>query len=601
MVSRRFGSQKLLAVDWDARDLRVAQLRQRAHGIDLVKAVSVPVPQGVALNDAEAFGDFLREAMRQAGLSAKQALFCVPRDQVVLNTLHLPPTPAEELPSLVQFQIVKELPFAADQAAIDFAIAGPHDPKAPCSALVAAVRNEMLDFYRKVAARAGLRIARAGLRPHANLLSVLASEPQALDKSVMIVDVGPQLTEINFVRSGALTFSRAALVHMPDFGRGEDIADSRIMLPSLHDAGRDEQSSSTIAELMKTVVLTYEAHRANDPSFSADTIVVSGSTGIEPELADSLAARFGTPASLFSPEKALNLAPQRARELRGFSAVLGLALGQRRSDLEKFNFDRVKKPVSRRAVQMRKAPVAVFTAVAFLASAVVAHYKFVRVEWDNVARVEAKIREKQDRERPIKEFAKLVEAVESWRTSEQYWPEAMVALTRALPPDDSATVDLLRFQTSSVGRRGGVNNLLKMKLRVFELGLGNQIADTLRKMGFTDVLTGQETPIVLRGGSNYRYETTIDAQLPPRNKFRKAANLMPVEAPGVSDEPVDADAESAAPEDADAGETPSSEDEAAPPVPTEETLTEKAPAPVPATGADAAANEPSTSEKGARR
>lgn len=544
MIVRGFyGSHKLLAIDWDSRDLRLATLRQKAGGVELLKAVAVPIPSGVNLADAEAFGAFLREAMRQAGLSARTALFCVPRDQVVLNTLNLPPTPAEELPALVQFQIVKELPFAAEQAAIDFALAAPHDPRLPASALVAAVRNELLEFYRKVASEAGLAVGRIGLRPHANLLAVLASVPESADKPLMIVDVGPQLTEISFVRGGALIFSRAALVHMPDFGRGENIADSRIMLPSLHDAGRDEQSSGAIAELMKTVVLTYEAHRAADPTFTADAIVVSGSTGIEAELADSLAARFGTPANLFSPEKALNLSPQRAREMRGFAAVIGLGLGQRRDDLLKFNFDRVKRPISRRTLQLKKAPVAVMTAVLVLGSAVLAHNKFVRAEWNKVNDVEAAILKIQDRERPIKDFAKLVEAIEGWQSTEQYWPEAMVALTRALPPDDAATVDLLRFNTTSAGRRSGISNLMKVRLRVFELGQGNLIAETLRRMGFENVLTGQETPIILRSGSSYRYETHIDAELPLRGKFRKSAGLLTAEE--ETDEPAeDAEAES---------------------------------------------------------
>ncbi|HWL92398.1 MAG TPA: pilus assembly protein PilM, partial [Phycisphaerae bacterium] len=195
--------KRLLAIDWDKKDLRMAMVRPRAERIELLKAVSVPLPANLAVDNAEQLGAFIREAMRQSGIGAKHALMAIPRDQVVINSLNLPPTPADDLPALVQFQVVKELPFAADQAAIDFAVPAGHDPKSGAKVLVAAVRVEELAFYKNVAREAGLTLERVGLRPYSNRQAVLASMPELAERTVLVVEVGPYLTEIDIFDKGS--------------------------------------------------------------------------------------------------------------------------------------------------------------------------------------------------------------------------------------------------------------------------------------------------------------------------------------------------------------------------------------------------------------
>ncbi len=183
-----FGGKKLLTVDWDTQDLRMALVQPRANGIELLKAVSVPIPRDVDTDEPERFGAFLREAIRQSRIGNKHAVFCVPREQVVLNTINLPPSPADDLPAIILNQIARELPFSSDQASIDFALSTDHDPKSPATALVAAVRNEDIEFYRKVASEAGLSLSRIGLRPYANRQAIMACVSDASKRTVLVVE-----------------------------------------------------------------------------------------------------------------------------------------------------------------------------------------------------------------------------------------------------------------------------------------------------------------------------------------------------------------------------------------------------------------------------
>lgn len=514
-----FGSKKFLSIDWDKKHLRMGVVRMRGDDVELLKAVTVPIPPEVRGDDAESFGAFVREAMRQSRIAVKKAIVCISREQVVLNTLNLPPTPAEEMPSIIHFQIAKELPFAADQATIDFVVCGEHDPKLSCLVLVAAVRNEDLQFFHRVAREAGLSIERAGLRPFANLLAVLASEPDLKSRSLLVVELGPMLTEIDIIQSGALTFSRAASVVMPDrrLPDAETIRDSRITASPIQDIRPDETTAKPVELLMVEVTRSFEAHRATDPSVKVEHVVVCGATGLEVQLAETLAARFAARATLFSPARVFDLSPQRAKELRGFSAVLGLVKGMQFEGLEAFDFDHPKKPISKRRLRLKKAPTAILTGAILIAAAVAAQVKFIRPELARVERLEAAVRNAKKREKPITTFAKQVEALGDWKRSEQYWPQVLARLTRNFPPDEEGYVTRISFNTRPKRRSTERVSTMKLKLRTADLGRVNMLSEKLLAAGFISVVPGRETGgRVSRPGEIYHHDTTIEARIPLR-------------------------------------------------------------------------------------
>ncbi|HPF39936.1 MAG TPA: pilus assembly protein PilM [Phycisphaerae bacterium] len=517
-----FGGKKLLTVDWDTQDLRMALVQPRGSGIELLKAVSVPVPKDVAKDDPERFGAFLREAIRQSRVGARQAVFCVPREQVVLNTMNLPPSPADDLPAIVLNQIARELPFSADQAVIDFALSTDHDVKSAATALVAAVRIDDIEFYRKVASEAGLSLSRIGLRPYANRLAVMSCVREAENQTVLVVESGPHHTEINVLRGGALVFSRSAMAAMPVLRdeRVDHTQDSRITTPGIIDARESEHTREAISRLMVEIIRSFEAYRATDAGASVDHIVVCGATGLEAELAQSLAARFAARAELFAPDRALDLSPTRAKELRGFSAVLGLAMGHGRHPLVSFDFLSPKKPVSKRAVRMRKAPRVALTAVFLIAALTTTYIKFVRGPVEAAESAKAEYDRRLPDAKRVDKVEDLLDLVKDWHDAEQYWPEILATLTREFPPSDVAQVTRIHFDIVLRGKKNKREYVatMDMKLRTAELGVVNDITDKLRTLGFVNVEAGSEAPIGGRLTTIYRFDTSIKADIPTRER-----------------------------------------------------------------------------------
>ena len=82
--------------------------------------------------------------------------------------------------------------------------------------LVAAIRHDALSRYEATLSAAGLKLDRIGLRPYANKFAVSSLLRHAMPERVLLIDVGPTLTEINVFRDSFLAFSRAASVAVPE-------------------------------------------------------------------------------------------------------------------------------------------------------------------------------------------------------------------------------------------------------------------------------------------------------------------------------------------------------------------------------------------------
>lgn len=538
-------SKKLLAIDWDVCHVRIVVFRPRADGIDLSKAVSVPIPSNVVVTDAESLGAFLRQVLRQARIAVKKVLLTVSRDRLVLNTIHLPPTPAEELAAMVQFQVAKELPFSAEDATIDFAVSGEFDAKSACDLLVAAIRNEELNFYRKVAYEAGLSIQSIGLRPHGNLVAVTNNWPEAAQKTFLILEVGPTLTEIDIVRGGALQFSRSASVSLSELGENpqDRIEDSRIVSMAVHDRSPDSVSKQAVDAVLKEVTLSYEGFRGTDPTLTVEHIVVAGSSGIEMEVGQALGARFGVRAELYAADRALSLSPQRSRELRGFSAALGLAMSHGRRGLSHFDFLHPKRPESKRKRQWKKAPITAVVAIVFLATGVVVHGQFVSPMVEQADKLEGSVASKKKQADAIEAFERKVEALKDWRQAEQDWPEILATLTRIFPPEQEGFAEAIHFKTTTDTRRSRraryrADSMVEVKLRSTEPTEVNRYSSAMMKF-FEDVRLGRSDK---NENHAFAYVAIVSAKLPTHPKPKTSDRRPKAEPESERDEPAGASA-----------------------------------------------------------
>jgi type IV pilus assembly protein PilM len=449
----RLVEKQLVSIDWDLRNLRVVAFSMRAKGgIRIRKVLSVAIPADVSVGDPAALGRLLVDVLARERIDAKRMIVDVPRDQAVLNTLRLPAVPLDDLPSVVEFQIGKELPFPLAAAVTDFAVPDAPDDKGIQEVLVAAVRLEALEYYKQTAEAAGLKLERVGLRPYANKVAVNELLGETRRERVLFVDVGPVLTEIDVLRDGKLAFSRAASVLVPRLDDTERPAAPAAAHPGPATGlnlvlGAPEavapEHEAIVQSLVREVALTLEAYRAGDPGADMDHVVVGGDTGLEDALLAIIRKRFGLSGERYNPTACFGWDGASGAAAGGFAAALGLALGHATPGRLDFNFIHPKKSVPVTQRRLRKAPIAAAILVLFTAAALVAYARVVGPQKKQLASLEKQLDDANARLKEYKRFGEMMKKVEEFEQEQIIWIDELADFLSVWPSTEQIVVSQL--------------------------------------------------------------------------------------------------------------------------------------------------------------
>jgi len=435
-----FNKSDILCIDWDERSLRVLEATLRRGKPTVRRAVNAPIPAGLDVRDPSVMGDFLRRTLGEHRIRTRRAISNVPRQEAVLNRLSLPTGTMDELAAMVHLQIAKELPFSKDQAIIDFAVVPKEGPT--CDVWVAAIRVNVLEYYRQVFANSGIKLERVGLRPHANLLAARALG--LTEGRVVLVDIGPAMTEINILRDGVLMYTRAAPVPMPvspAAGSATD-GDGEAAEPE-----PVEPSEWPVDTLLIEVSRTIAAYRATDLGAAIDRIILSGAADIGEQLVGAFEERFGVQTQLYSlPEEFRGRA-----ELNGatapFSAAVGLALGSLAEAGERFDFLHVKEPEAEHRERIKRRPYFV-AAIAMLAVAAgVFAYQPIRARKVTISGLQAAIRSLNHDEKQRTAALKKIADLYDYQDKNVVWIDYLQKLAAVFPSNKDCYITQLEANT----------------------------------------------------------------------------------------------------------------------------------------------------------
>ncbi|MFQ5463229.1 MAG: type IV pilus biogenesis protein PilM [Phycisphaerae bacterium] len=453
-MAGRGRNRELLALDWDTRTLRVVYARVGNKGVTIDRLLSVKIPPEVDVLDAQQMGRHIRRVLDEEGIQATYALVDIPRDQTILKTLRLPVISPDELPGMVSIQIAKELPFPVAEAAIDFACepVGDSDDAATADVLVAAVQSEVIAHYTATFEAAGLKLERVGLRPYAGKVAVCMLLRHALPQRVLFLDVSPTLTEINVLRGGALAFSRAASVMIPEL---KDANQPSLTISYEGDSAGEEDGAedaegagsgvgsglglggalsvdAAVRSLSMEVTRSIEAYRALDADGTIDHVVIGGDLGLEEALAESLQASLNVTTELYNPASTFGWEPDDGAGASAFSASLGLVLGHADEGLLHFNFLQPKKTVTQAQRRLKKAPMIAAVVALFAIATVAFAIKITDGDRARRATLVKEIESLQSRVKENKRFLKFMKRIYAFE-DQLVWVDVIDDTIKTLP------------------------------------------------------------------------------------------------------------------------------------------------------------------------
>ncbi len=516
---------EFLALDWDARTLRVIQAGVSKRGVSIEKILSAPIPHDVDANNPEQMGAHIRSVLDQERIRTKHAAVDITRDQVVLNTLRLPSSAPDELPGMVQIQVAKQLPFPVAEAAVDFALPSASRETSTADALVvdvlvAAVRTELLEQYTATASAAGLKLDRIGLRPHACRVAVCDVLDKPLPERVMFIDVGSTLTEIDIFRDGQLAFARAASVMVPE--QFDDDGPSSVSLSVVRDLDDENEefappSSSLpaniepiVSSLIREVTRTLEAYRASDHGAMIDQVVVGGDRGVERYLASEIAARMRIPSQVYNPASSFGWPKEEGRPASAYAAAAGLVLSHDSDDTSRFDFLHPKRAVSKTQEKLKKAPVLVAIAVLFIAAGVLVVEGFTRDDRHYRDQLQVDITKLREDMSKKKKFIKFVDGIRSFDGERLIWLDVLHDLIAALPDSKQIMLDEIRLYED--------DHRITVKTKTKTREVANDLVEKINALGsaqgatfrFLARIKGSSKPKV---GEDYPFDQDIEIEV----------------------------------------------------------------------------------------
>lgn len=120
----------LLGVDIGEHAVRVVELQRRRGRLSCRHSGAAALPPGAIhdgnVDDIELLAASMREACRSSGSRCRRAALAMPFDTLITQTIRLPAgLPEEQLEILVELEAAHYIPFAVDDASLDFCIMGP--------------------------------------------------------------------------------------------------------------------------------------------------------------------------------------------------------------------------------------------------------------------------------------------------------------------------------------------------------------------------------------------------------------------------------------------------------------------------------------------
>ncbi|MHC4717806.1 MAG: type IV pilus biogenesis protein PilM, partial [Planctomycetota bacterium] len=425
---------KYVAIDYDRRRVRLVIFECGGRKFSILGLHTAGIAEDVDPADAASLGVFLGNVVEELGLRGTRAIMCVGRSQAVLKSLSLPPSAdPNELASMVQFQVGKELPFSADEAVVDYTRGAHWGPaevadgdEEGTSVLAAAVRLPVIEAAREICRQGDLKLERLGLRPYANLRAVYRSVRAVPGERILLVDLTADEAEINVMRNRTLEFSRSAAV-------GSTAA------PGPPDG--------LVRRLVSEVTRSLQSFHAVQHGGVIDACLVAGDTGLERDVTRALTERLGVRCEKFAPAGGFSISSSQA--VGGFAAALGLAAGQADESLP-FDFLDPKRPVPPRDRRKVVGGAIAAAAAVLLAGGVFAADSYFSARADTVEQLSDQQEKLKKNKQALGQLKRRVDGIDQWLAAQQDWLAQLRFLSESLPSSRRVYVTSLRFSQGKI-------------------------------------------------------------------------------------------------------------------------------------------------------
>ena len=206
-------SKLAVGLDIGSSSVKVVQLREKKGGYTLQAFGSSRLPpetivDGALMNSA-AVVQAIQDLLAEHKVKGKEVAIGVRGHSVIIKKIQLPRMSQEELDDSIQWEAEQYIPFDVKDVNIDTQILTPQgDAAGQMDVLLVAAKKDMINDYTSVCAEAGLTASVVDVDAFAVQNAYEASYELVPGETVVLINVGAAVTNINILADGTTTFTR---------------------------------------------------------------------------------------------------------------------------------------------------------------------------------------------------------------------------------------------------------------------------------------------------------------------------------------------------------------------------------------------------------
>lgn len=342
------GPASFVGIDVGSDSVKVVQLRKERERAVLETYGELKVARyfqhesetagaGFLGKSDRAVANLLTDVLREANVTTRRAVFSIPSTSSFVTLVELPLTDPDEIREAIPFEARRYIPIPAAEVALDWQILESDEVEKRTAVLLAAVPNEVIAKYRRIADLLRLELVAVEVESFSTARALLGN-----DRGVAaIIHWGAIVTTITVVDNRQIRLSH-------NFGRGSQeitmaIAHSLNVTAERAEAVKREVGLSEkpaergVAEVIVPIVdsALADLERAmtnynRTAKRKIEKIVLSGGGAGLPGLVDHVAKRFGLETAVGNPFSRTVfpafLQPMLSEIAPSFSVAVGLAL-----------------------------------------------------------------------------------------------------------------------------------------------------------------------------------------------------------------------------------------------------------------------------------
>jgi type IV pilus assembly protein PilM len=346
-------SKLAVGLDIGSSSVKLVQLREKKGGYALQAFGTTRLPPETivdgALMNSSAVVQAIQDLVAEHKVKAKEIAIGVRGHSVIIKKISLPRMSQEELDESIQWEAEQYIPFDVKDVNIDTQILTPDgDGAGQMDVLLVAAKKDMINDYTSVCAEAGLAATVVDVDAFAVQNAYEASYDLAPGETVVLINVGAAVTNINILASGTTTFTRDVTMGGNSFTEEiqKQLNISYDEAEALKVGGQGESDAvvpQEVERVMQGVAeqLAGEIQRSLDfyAATAADNrisrVFLSGGTARIPALFKVIEQRAAVPVEILNPFKAIEIDNRRfdpmALTNSAASAAVAVGLALRRA------------------------------------------------------------------------------------------------------------------------------------------------------------------------------------------------------------------------------------------------------------------------------